>query len=358
MRTWKQLLIVILAAVIALPLMLPSTTYAQDPGGDRDRAFSMFLVNRALMTAAAEALGITSSEVRQSLDEGQSLNDLLAANGIDPTTVIDAAKTTINERLGEAVANGRLPQERADEFLAGLDVMISEAMADTMPLQDRVNMNGGARTLLETAAESLGISVQDLLRSIEPGQTLSDAIIAQGGDPVAIAEQAKAEITAQVEADLAAGEISQERADLILNNLDTAIDRRLNESIGRRDNREGRREERGERRGERTGEMQDLLETITAELGLEPMDLLQQMREGKTLSQIITENGGDVEVIVDLLMTTITERINTAVSEGNLSQERADQILADLEDRIRQGLEEGFNRGGFGNRGEGNGVLQ
>jgi hypothetical protein len=66
------------------------------------------------LDAAAEALGLTADEVRGALQDGTSLADLAAAEGVDPQVVIDALVGSMSERLDEAVAAGMLTQEEAD----------------------------------------------------------------------------------------------------------------------------------------------------------------------------------------------------------------------------------------------------
>ncbi len=89
------------------------------------------------------------------------------------------------------------------------------------------------------------------------------------------------------------------------------------------------------------GLLRDLLAIITNDLGIQPADLLQQLR-GQTLADVIAANGGNLDDITAKITAAITDRVNQAVTDGNLTQERADQVLANLPDLIQRALDGEF----------------
>ena len=70
------------------------------------------------LEAAASALGIEASELRTALEDGQTIAEVAASEGVDVQTVIDALVADMQSHLDEAVANGRLTQDQADEMKA------------------------------------------------------------------------------------------------------------------------------------------------------------------------------------------------------------------------------------------------
>lgn len=94
----------------------------------------------------------------------------------------------------------------------------------------------------------------------------------------------------------------------------------------------------GDRQGDRL--IGDLVEIVVDETGLQARDIIQQMREtpGTSLAEVIEANGGDVEAVVDGTVEAITERVNARVADGTITQERADEILGNLEERVTDGL--------------------
>jgi hypothetical protein len=84
------------------------------------------------------------------------------------------------------------------------------------------------------------------------------------------------------------------------------------------------------------------LDTAAEELGLTEGELREQLHGGATLAEIAEEEGVDVDDLVTALVTAAEEDLAAAVEDGRLDQERAEEIAADLEDRIRTFVEEGL----------------
>ncbi|MCB9454732.1 MAG: hypothetical protein H6671_01955 [Anaerolineaceae bacterium] len=86
------------------------------------------------------------------------------------------------------------------------------------------------------------------------------------------------------------------------------------------------------------GVLRQIVEIVATETGLEPAEIVAQVREGSTAADIITANGGDVEAVKAELVSVLTERINTAVANGRIIQERADTLLSNLDNLVNRAL--------------------
>ena len=80
------------------------------------------------LTTAAATIGIPADDLRDALRDGQTLAEVAAANDVEPQAVIDALVAEAAERLDDAVADGRLDQDDADERRQGLTERITEAV--------------------------------------------------------------------------------------------------------------------------------------------------------------------------------------------------------------------------------------
>lgn len=108
----------------------------------------------------------------------------------------------------------------------------------------------------------------------------------------------------------------------------------------------------------------ELVQIVSDDLGITPADLREQL-QGQTLAEVIAANAGDAAIITADVTDAITERVNTALENGTLSQERADAMLSRLPEVIenalngdysilrgfRPGLRDSFGRGQLGERG-------
>lgn len=105
----------------------------------------------------------------------------------------------------------------------------------------------------------------------------------------------------------------------------------------------------------------DIAEIITEQTGLTAEEIREQLQAGSTLAEVIEANGGDVQAVIDAMVAEATERINSSVEEGRLTQEQADERLAELEQHVTDRLNGEFEprdgarrgrRGGAGGFGE------
>jgi len=81
------------------------------------------------LDAAAEAIGIESEELRAALEDGSTIAEVAEANDVEVQTVIDALVAEAETHLDDAVADGKLTEEKAAEMQANLADRI-EAMVN------------------------------------------------------------------------------------------------------------------------------------------------------------------------------------------------------------------------------------
>ena len=81
--------------------------------------------------AAATALGMTEEELRTALEaDGTSLADVAAEQGVEVDVLVDALVTAAEENIAQAVEDGELTKEQADERLADLEERVTERVND------------------------------------------------------------------------------------------------------------------------------------------------------------------------------------------------------------------------------------
>jgi hypothetical protein len=114
------------------------------------------------------------------------------------------------------------------------------------------------------------------------------------------------------------------------------------------------------KRGGRHGGFGGQSEIIEEATGLTREEIRTAVDGGSTIADLITANGGDVDSVIAELVAEATTHINEKVAEGRITQEQADERLAELEDRITARLDgtlerperpEGEGRRGRGGRG-------
>lgn len=170
----------------------------------------------------------------------------------------------------------------------------------------------GGGVELAAAAKALGLTEDEVRTQLQAGKTLAEIAEAQGVDRQDL-----------VDALVAAGEERLDEAKAALpDRIDELVDRKL---PGDADG--------GGRPGGR-GIRELALDTAATTLGLSEDDLRTQLRDGKTLADIASAQGVSVDDLVAALVKAAQERIDQAVTDGKLTQERADELSKHLTERI------------------------
>jgi hypothetical protein len=104
--------------------------HATQQEGQKHRRGARVLVG-SLIRNTAEISGMTPAEVVTELRAGKSLAQVAESKGKTADEVIAAARAKIKARLDQAVANGRITQEQADQMLQRFDEKAPEVMNNT-----------------------------------------------------------------------------------------------------------------------------------------------------------------------------------------------------------------------------------
>ncbi len=183
-----------------------------------------------ILQALEDATGLTRQDVVPLLRDGQTFNEILAANDIDPQVVIDVVTGVITEELDQAVADGRITEERKAEILANLPDRLDTLMNTTLsdgPIRDRIHARLDT-TLIGVLAEMAGVEVGDVARDAFTPPSLAEIAAEHGLDPDAIIAETEQRVTDEVNAAVADGSLSQDEADAILDGLHDRLVERFN----------------------------------------------------------------------------------------------------------------------------------
>lgn len=222
--------------------------------------------------------------------------------------------------------------------LISMILSVMSVMVGIVSAQDaatRGGVRGGIiREVLEAASIETGLPIRDIISQMQPdGATLADVIEANGGSVANVVRTSVTNITERANQAVIDGNITQEQADKLLNNLEQVVTDSINGDLSR-----------GNNGGPRRNMARVLLSAITDETGMDVQSVLQAVRDGSTLAEVIEANGGSVANVVTSATTTITEHVNEAVTAGRITQEQADDILGNIEQTLIDILNGEFER--------------
>lgn len=87
----------------------------------------------SLIAVAAEKLDMTIPELHEALEDGRTIADLAQEKGVELQDIADAWLAERAEILSQAVADGRITQEQADEMLEHMGEEVLEHLQATWP---------------------------------------------------------------------------------------------------------------------------------------------------------------------------------------------------------------------------------
>lgn len=176
--------------------------------------------------------------------------------------------------------------------------------------------------------------------------------VAGGGVAIAAADALSPGDQRQAVIDDAAEELGVAPSELSAA-LEKALENRVDEAVA-----EGRlTEEEGEQLKERIGSEDaplifgglghpgpgpghfahfDTLADAAGYLGLTRAELRTELAEGKSLAEIAKEDGKAVDGLIRAMVESASERLDQAVEDGMLTEAKANELRADLEERITE----------------------
>ncbi len=224
------------------------------------------------------------------------------------------------------------------------------------PAVEAARFGWQVRGQVELVAEVLGMSPEDLVAELREGKSVTDVAAEKG---VALETVVEALLDARREAlaeAVAAGRLTQEEADEMLAEMEERITERLQQS-GLPMGPAGRMGQAARFGWQARGQV----ELVAEALGMDTEDLVAELGEGKSVADVAAERGVALETVVEALLDARREALAEAVAAGRLTQEEADQRLAEMEERITEHLQQvnpvrrmwTTGRGAWGGRGPG-----
>lgn len=154
---------------------------------------------------------------------GAFLDNLAAALGIERAALDSAMESAADTTTDAAVADGSITQEQADRLTA------QAAQGNYAPFfGGRGGPRGGSPELrgvheaaMSAAAQTLGLTVEELHTALHDGQTVAELAAANNTTEQAVTDAALAAAKTELDALVAAGTLTQAQADSVYQRLQT-----------------------------------------------------------------------------------------------------------------------------------------
>lgn len=185
--------------------------------------------------------------------------------------------------------------------------------------------------LMRVATETTGLTPQEIGQQIQDGAALGEIITANGGDVDTVIETVLASASTRLQEAVDAGNITQALADQLLATANQwLLDWMNGDAPFPRPNRpDNRRENPVER-----AVFGELARVVTETTGLTMQEIAEQIRDGATLGEVITANGGDVDTVIETVLASASTRLQEAVDAGNMTAEQMTEIMETAEQHL------------------------
>lgn len=275
----------------------------------------------------AQETGLDAAQIRQQVLQGQTLSDIITANGGDVQTVIDQSVTQLTGAINQAVSDGTITQSRADNLLKNLQDRVTGIINGTIfpNTIDRTVIRRHARQiLLQAVSDATGLSNAEIIQQVAQGKTLADVITSKGGSVDDVVNKAVATATEQINVAVTDKRLTQNQA----NNLISALPTLFTEAVN------------GQLRQEavRAVVSAAVIRLAAQQTGLTIAAIRQEIGSGKTLGAILTEHHVDTTAFVDSVVAQAQQRLDMAVKSGRLTQDQENQRLDQLRTTLTQRL--------------------
>ena len=202
------------------------------------------------------------------------------------------------------------------------------SMVETIDGESHHGRRGGHGRMAsaETLSEVLGIDAEALRSEFAAGKSIADIAQEQGIEIETVVDALVAEVETHLSEHVADGSLTEDEAAEKLADAEAKISDKVNEV------------QMVDGRGPRSGPRGALSETVLEMLGVDAETLKEAFAAGQSVADVAAENGVDLNDIVSALVDEKAAHLAEHVADGSLSQEEADERIADAEAKITDRL--------------------
>ena len=188
------------------------------------------LAAAGVIAVAAVGVGAGASAQTAPADEtsrGERYRELLAEELGITVDELTAAQTSARDKvIDEALAAGDITEEQAEKLRS---MEIGEGhLGFRLGWHAAGRVHNAIVSVFETAADVVGLPVEDVRERIAGGESLVAIADSQGIDEATLKSDLVGALTDRINQAVADGDLDQEKADMLLENLDSMVDRAIN----------------------------------------------------------------------------------------------------------------------------------
>ena len=208
MGRWRKLALAVASAAI-VSVVAASLALAHAGGGFSGKRISPVEI-------LSDLTGVSVEDIRSARQDGDSLADIAEANDVTTDDYVAAVVEAATTAIDDAVADGKLSEDRAAEIKEGLTDKVTAMVASEAGWHGRsrgwaVKLDGKPSPVV-VLSELSGLSVEEIRERRVAGTSLADIAEANGVSKDEYVAELVSRATASIDAMVEAGRLSEERA--------------------------------------------------------------------------------------------------------------------------------------------------
>ena len=189
--------------------------------------------------------------------------------------------------------------------------------------------------ILQIAADEMGLTREEMKAELEESEdrSIADVAAEYSVSTDTIVDAVMADVAEKMAERVADGTITQEEADEKMVEIREKVTEKIEEPFTPRGP--------GKHQGKRGP---SLAQVAADEMGLTREEMRAELEEseGRSIADVAAEYNVSNETIIDAFMDQVAEKIAEKVADGSITQEEADERLAEIREKVTEKIEEPF----------------
>ena len=190
----------------------------------------------------------------------------------------------------------------------------------------------GAHPIVSAIIGELGVSAQQLRTDLASGQTLAQIATANGQSVSGLEQAIMTGVTTRLDQAVAAGKLTSQAEQTALSRVSGRLGTLVNVTHPVAHLLMAQRVRAG------------ILRVGAGYVGVTPQQLRSDLRSGKTLAQVATDNGKTASGLEQAIVTAVTSRLDQAVAAGTITSQHEQTIVSNLQTRLDTLVNRSFAR--------------
>ena len=191
----------------------------------------------------------------------------------------------------------------------------------------------GKTNLIQTAAQALGMTPEDLAKELKAGKTLTDVAAARGKDSAKLAQDLQTAMANRIDEAVKAGKLEAKQAAEIKAGLAERVQSLLTKQWPSYEGHAKGHKGPGKGVGGKAL-FRGVHEQLPSILGMDAAALKAEVRSGKSLAEIAQAKGISKADLIAKLQAVAVQNLEQAIKDGKVTQEAAAKIKASLPERL------------------------